>query len=179
MKRYFKFNMPAFICVMLLISMNFTKSHAQENSNVQEPPIPVYMIYSNIEDSLKGAYERSYQNLDSAYIVTVKKYDTLQQQVQRSSAESSTHFIWLYMLVALLGAMNIVLIFSIFRVRKDLAQMKHLEHRQLLLTSEFSAMPQPPPPLQGELLNQDETKTQAPESPRKPRTVRTRVKKQK
>lgn len=179
MKPFYKSIGPAIICIIILSCIQITNIHAQDNSNIKEPPIPVYMIYPGLEDSLKAAYEGSIQGLGSAYINAIKKYDTLQQQVQKSSAESTIHFIWLYVLVALLGIMNVVILFSTSHIRKELTQMKHLEHRQMLLTSESAAMLEQPPHTQEPLLRQEQVKIQAPERPRKPRPRKSRVKSRK
>jgi hypothetical protein len=71
----------------------------------------------------------------------MKKYDTLQTQIQRSSAESTAHFTWLYALVALLGTMNIVLLFSTSRIRKELSQIKRFEHQHKLAPLESHTSP--------------------------------------
>jgi hypothetical protein len=179
MKLNFRSKGTAIICTTILCCIQFNRTLAQDTSNVKEPPIPVYIISPFHEDSLRTAYEGSMRGNDSAYINTTKKLDTLQQQVQKSSAESTIHFIWLYTLVALLGIMNIVVLVLVSRIRKELSQMKHLEHQQMLLTSESAVMSQPPPQIQEPLTNQEPAKAQTPVRSRRPRTLKPRSKNRK
>jgi hypothetical protein len=164
--------------VILSICIQFSEILAQDNSNIKEPPVPVYVTSPNHEDSLGTTYEGSIQGNDSSYISTIKKLDILQQQVQKSSAESTVHFIWLYTLVALLGIMNIVLLFSASRIRKELAQMKRFEHK-MLLAPESSAISQPIPTIQETPFNQEPAKIQQPVRTRNPRVIKPHIKKQK
>jgi len=83
-------------------------------------------------DSLKKAYEQSLST--GGGFVSERKYDTLQIQLQRSSAENTAHFTWLYMLIALLGAMNIALLFSLARLRKELQEIRTTDLRQKYLS---------------------------------------------
>jgi hypothetical protein len=179
MKLNFKYNVPALICVILLICIQFSKILAQDNFNIKEPPVPVYIISPYHEDSLSATYEGSIRSNGPPYINTIKKLDTLQQQVQKSSAESTVHFIWLYSLVALLGIMNIVLLFSVSRIRKELAQMKRFEHNKILLTPESSAISQPTPTIQETSFNREPPKIQPSMRTRKSRTMKSRVKNRK
>ena len=89
-------------------------------------------------DSLKKAYEQSLAHGEG--FVSEKKYDTLQMQLQRSSAENTAHFTWLYMLIALLGVMNIALLFFFIRLRKEILEIRSAELQQ-----KFLSLPPPPP----------------------------------
>jgi hypothetical protein len=169
----------ALICGILLTGIPFSIIDAQNNSNVKEPPIPVYEIIPYHPDSLSAPAEGVAQSLNTLSN-TNKKLDTLQLHILTSSAESTVHFIWLYTLVALLGIMNIVLLFSISRVRFELAQMKRMEQQQLHKASESSAMPQQPAPrILEPLHSQESNPVKAPARTRKSRTTKPRVKKQK
>jgi len=179
MKLNFKPNVAAIFCFILLSCIQLNKIQAQDNSTVKEPPVPVYVISPYHEDSLSAAYEESIKGINSSNITTLKKLDTLQQQVQKSSAESTVHFIWLYTLVALLGIMNIVLLFSASRIKKEVAQLKRFEHQKMLLTSEVSAISQPTPKLLETSFKQEPAQLMAPARIRKPRTKKPRVKKKK
>jgi len=179
MKLNLKSNVPAIICVILSICIQFSRILAQDNSNIKEPQVPIYVISPYHEDSLSTSYEGSIRGNDSSYISTIKKLDTLQQQVQKSSAESTVHFIWLYSLIALLGIMNIVLLFSVSRIRKELVQMKRFEQHKVLLTPESSAISQPTPAIHETSFNQEPAKIQSSVRTRKPRAIKLRIKKHK
>jgi len=179
MKLIFKNEVPAIICAILLSCIQYNKILAQDKTHVKEPPIPVYIICPYHEDSLRAVYEGSIQGNGSTFISAAKKYDTLQQQVQKSSAESTVHFIWLYALVALLGIMDMVLLFSTSRIKKELAQMKRLEQHQLLLTSEPPVISQPFPKILEASFKQEPAQLQAPVRTRKVRTMKPRVKRRK
>ncbi|RPI05862.1 MAG: hypothetical protein EHM64_05125 [Ignavibacteriae bacterium] len=173
---------PALITILgvvLLSSFLCPMVSAQGNNRVKEPPVPVYVITPFHDDSLVSADEGSIHATNSTWASADKKLDTLQQQIQKSSAESTAHFIWLYTLVALLGIMDIVLLFSVSRIRKELAQMKRFEHHKMLLTSESSAIPQPVSIIQETPWNEVPEKKPAPVRKRKPRISKPRVKKQK
>jgi hypothetical protein len=179
MKMKFKSNVPIIICITILSCIQFSIMLAQDNSNIKEPPVPVYIISSSHEDSLSAASEGIAQANIHSYASIIKKLDTLQQQVNKSSAESTAHFIWLYTLVALLGIMNIVYLYSSSRIRKELAQMKRMEHQKMLLAAESSVISQPPPPIQESSLTNEPAKIQPQVRTRKPRTLKPRVKKEK
>jgi hypothetical protein len=164
------------MCVILLGSVQFSKLLAQDNSNVKEPPIPVYIVCPYHEDSLRAAYEASIQGNGSLSSNAIKQLDTLHLQIQRSSAENTVHFIWLYMLIALLGIINIILLFSTASIKKELAQIKHLEHQQMLLASESSTMPQSLPQIQEVLFDQESAKTQANVRAHKAHKAKSRIK---
>jgi hypothetical protein len=174
-----KSNVVVIICVILLTSTQFNKILAQDNSNIKEPPVPVYVITPYHEDSLNATYEGLTRGNRLSFDSTNKKLDTLQQQVQKSSAESTIHFIWLYTLLALLGIMNIVILFSASRIKKEVAQLKHIEHQNMLLASEASTRLQPAPKLLETSFKKEPALLQAPVQIRKPRTLKPRVKKQK
>lgn len=171
----FKSNVHTTISIFFLVCLPFSKILAQDNSDIKEPPTPIYVISPYHEDSLNGASEGSIQSSDPSYTNATKKIDTLQQQVQKSAAESTVHFIWLYSLVALLGIMNIVLLYLVSRVRKELAQMKRFEHK-MLLTPESSVIPQPPSAIQEISFQQDPVKIQPLRRTRKPRAIKSRIK---
>jgi hypothetical protein len=179
MKLNLKSNVVIIIYVILLTCIQFNKILAQDNSNVKEPPVPVYVISPYHEDSVNAAYEGIMRNNRLSFDSTNKKLDTLQQQIQTSSAESTVHFIWLYTLLALLGIMNIVILFSASRIKKEVAQLKHIEHQNMLIASEASTMLQPAPKLLETSFTKEPALLQAPVKIRKPRTLKPRVKKQK
>jgi len=160
MKRNFKSFISTILTVTLFLCVQQGNILAQDNSNVKEPPIPVYMISPAYEDSLSPRNEKNTQINNQLSDDIIKKIDTLQQQIHKSSAESTVHFIWLYTLVALLGIMNIVQLYSISRIRKELAQMKRLEHQKVLLAAETPVLSPPPPVLQ----ETEENKTNDPYS---------------
>lgn len=112
---------PAVFIIGLLLP---NRVSAQEDSSTSEPAIPVYFIYPNHEDSLKGAPESSILTNGTSLAYFLKKYDSLQFQLQKSSEESSTRFNWLYTIVGVLILMNIVLLIFIFRIRKELSKVK-------------------------------------------------------
>jgi len=179
MKTSFKIFSIALYGLLLVSCFPLINLYAQDASAVKEPPIPVYMIYPIAEDSLKALNEGTLQGIGTAYVNVLKKYDSLQQQTQKSSAENTAHFIWLFSLVALLGLMNVVMLFSTSRIRKELTQMKHLEHRQMLLTTESSALVQESPMALEPSIQREQLKTPSPVRSRKPRTVKPRFKNQK
>ena len=179
MKLNFKPNVSAIFCFILLSCIQLNKIQAQDNSTVKEPPVPVYVISPYHEDSLSATSEGIAQAKNQSNDSIIKKLDTLQQQAHKSSAESTIHFIWLYTLIALLGIMNIVLLFSSSRIRKDLAQMKRLEHQKMLLAAESSVIAQPTHKILEAPFKQEPPLLQAPVRTRKPRTLKPRVKKEK
>jgi hypothetical protein len=131
MTNNFKTKTHIFFFTILLSYMPISVINAQ---HVTEPPIPIYIVCPYHQDSLRNVYESSIAANGSALAMTIKDYDTLQMQVQKSSAENTTHFIWLYSLIALLGIMNIILLFSTSRIRKELVQLKHHDHHQMPTT---------------------------------------------
>ena len=177
MKMNFKSIISTIICIATLSCIHFYKILAQDNSNVKEPPIPVYVISPYHEDSLGTSSEGIAQANTQLNASIIKKLDTLQLQAHKSSAESTIHFIWLYTLVALLGIMNIVFLFSSSRIRKELLQMKRIEHQRMLLAAESSLISQPVPKILEAPLKQGPSLLQAPVRTRKPRISKPRVKK--
>jgi hypothetical protein len=165
------------ICVILLTCIQFNKILAQDNTNVKEPPVPVYFISPYHEDSLNASYEESTRSNRLSFDSINKKLDTIQQQGQKSSAESTIHFIWLYTLLALLGIMNIVILLSASRIKKEVAQLKHFEYQKMLLVSKASAMSQPDPNLLETSLIKEPAQLPAPVRTRKTRTLKPRLKK--
>lgn len=109
---------------------------AQERTVVPEPPIPVFFENSARPDSLSGGQEGLILTNASSLNFILQRYDSLQGQIQKSTAQGTVHFIWLYSLVAVLGAMNIILLFFVSRMRKELSDVKRLEHRQALTGSQ-------------------------------------------
>jgi hypothetical protein len=156
------------ICFVILLS--YLPSNRVNAQNVAEPPIPVYIICPYHEDSLRMAYENSLSTNGSTLVFAAKKYDTLQSQVQKSSAENTAHFTWLYALVALLGTMNIVLLFSVSRIRKELAQMKRFEHHQKLAASDLPVDLERSSQIQEALFNQEPAPNHKPKRIRKTQT---------
>ena len=179
MKRNFNYFLSTILTVTLFNCIQHGIILAQDNSNVKEPPIPVYMISPAHEDSLFPGNEKNTQVNNQLSADIIKKIDTLQQQVHKSSAESTVHFIWLYTLVALLGIMNIVQLYSTSRIRKELAQMKRLEHHKMLLAAETPVLSPPPPVIQETTLISEQEKIKPQVRTRKPRTTKPRVKKEK
>jgi hypothetical protein len=175
----FKSFVSTIICITALSCVHFCKILAQDNSNVKEPPVPVYVISPYHEDSLGTSSEGIAQANSQLNASIIKKLDTLQLLAHKSSAESTIHFIWLYTLVALLGIMNIVFLFSSSRIRKELVQMKHIEHQRMLLAAESSVFSQPTPKIPEAPFKQGQPLLQAPLRTRKPRTLKPRVKKEK
>jgi hypothetical protein len=179
MKRTFRSHVLAIIGVTLFYCISIRTILAQENINVKEPPVPVYIISPYHEDSLTATGGGVAQANSLANATLLKKLDTLQQQAHKSSAETTAHFIWLYTLIALLGIMNIVLLFSSSHVRKELVQMRHFEHQKMLLAAEASSISQRPPKILEVPAKPEPLLSQAPTRPRKPRTSKPRVKKEK
>lgn len=169
----------ALICTIILICIQFNKILAQNNSNVKEPPVPVYVISPYHEDGLSSAYEGFNQDKKSLDSTTIRRLDTLQLQLNKSSGESTLYFIWLYALIALLGIMNIVLLFSTSRIKKEVTQLKRFEHHKMILSTESSALLQPAPKIIDASVVQEPAQLTAPARIRKPRTLKPRVKKQK
>jgi hypothetical protein len=122
MNSSFRTNRSTIAIVIFLICALFRGVNAQ---NVKEPPIPVYIVCPYHQDSSKKAYENSIAAHSSALASTLKKYDTLQIQAQKSSAENAVHFTWLYALSALLGTMIVILLFSTSRIRKEIGQLRN------------------------------------------------------
>jgi hypothetical protein len=164
--------MRILLLVIFLIFTPYCKINAQ---NVTEPPIPIYIVCPYHQDSLRNAYENSLTASGSALAYAIKKYDTLQIQAQKASAENTAHFIWLYALIALLGTMNIILLFSTSRIRKELAQMKRLEHQQKLITSLPPVESPPFPQFQEALFSQDLPETHKPVRTRRTPTRKPRI----
>jgi hypothetical protein len=179
MKPILKSLLSAILMIVLFNCIHHGIVLAQDNPNVKEPPIPVYMISSAHEDSLSPGNDKNAQVNNQLIADITKKIDTLQQQVHKSSAESTVHFIWLYTLVALLGIMNIVQLYSTSRIRKELAQMKRLEHQKMLFAAESPVLSPPPPAIQEPLLISEQEKIKPPVRTRKTRTTKPRVKKEK
>ena len=75
--------------------------------------------------------------------------------------------------------MDMVLLFSTSRIKKELAQMKRLEQHQLLLTSEPPVISQPFPKILEASFKQEPAQLQAPVRTRKVRTMKPRVKRRK
>jgi hypothetical protein len=119
-------------CFIVLACIMFAPSIFAQETGTPEPAIPVYIVCPYHVDSLKKAYEQSLST--GGGFVSERKYDTLQIQLQRSSAENTAHFTWLYMLIALLGAMNIALLFSLARLRKELQEIRTTDLRQKYLS---------------------------------------------
>ena len=145
MERNRKLYLALFLTVILIACLPLRPLLAQEKASVKEPPVPVYVLSPYHEDSLSDANKGITQAMDQANAALLKKLDTLQSQAQKSSAESTAHFIWLYTLIALLGIMNVALLFFSSHLKKDLMQLKHAEHQRLLLEAESRVMIQPPP----------------------------------
>jgi hypothetical protein len=179
MKQNFKSYVTVLLGIILITCIPFNKILAQDNAQVKEPPVPVYVISPYHEDSVSAAFEGSSRGMRMSNDSTAKKLDTLQQQIQKSSAESTVHFIWLYTLLALLGIMNIVILFSASRIKKEVAQLRRFEHQKMLLASEASALSQPAPRLLESSYKPEPVLLPAPVRIRKPRTVKPRVKKRK
>jgi hypothetical protein len=179
MKPKLKSFLSTMLAIVFLNCIHLGFVLAQDNSNVKEPPIPVYMISAAHEDSLSPGTDRNPQ-LNNQFSADINKnIDTLKQQVQKSSGESTVHFIWLYTLVALLGIMNIVQLYSTSRLRQEVAQMKRLEHQKMLLAAETPVLSQPLPAIQEAILVSEPEKIKPPARVRKPRTTKPRVKKEK
>jgi hypothetical protein len=159
------------LSIVFIILLTSLKILAQENSNVTEPPLPIYVVCPYHEDSLKAAFSGSGSDNGSALSLIAKRYDTLQTQVLQSSAENTAHFTWLYTLIALLGAMIIVLLFSTARIRKELMQIKRIEHQQTLTAVSSQEIPSSLPVVQ-DTLNTPEPKESI--TQRRTRKVRTR-----
>jgi hypothetical protein len=119
-------------CIIILSCMMFAPDIFAQETGTPEPAIPVFIVCPYHVDSLKKAYEQSLAT--GGGFVSEKKYDTLQIQLQRSSAENTAHFTWLYMLIALLGVMNIALLFSFARLRKELQELRTSELHQKYLS---------------------------------------------
>ncbi len=179
MKTNFKSIISIIICVTTLSGIYFCKIFAQDNSNVKEPPIPVYVISPYHEDSLGTSSEGIAQANSQLNANIIKKLDTLQLQARKLSAESTIHFIWLYTLVALLGIMNIVFLFSSIRIRKELLQMKRIEHQRVLLAAESSIISPPSVKILEEPFKQEPPLLRAHVRTRKPRTSKPRIRKEK
>jgi hypothetical protein len=125
-------NISTIISILIFtIFINYVPSCNIKAQQVTEPSIPVYIVCPYHHDSLKNVYGISLAANSSALVYASQKYDTLQMHVQKSSAENTAHFTWLYTLIAILGTMNIVLLFSTARIRKELAQIKRFEHHQM------------------------------------------------
>lgn len=99
-----------------------------EAQQVSEPPIPIYIVYPNQKDSLRAAQQKSLTN-NSAILLNSQRIDTLQTQLQKSTAENTAHFAWLYALIALLGTINFALLYVTFRMKKELAELKGSGHQ--------------------------------------------------
>jgi hypothetical protein len=123
----------------LLTTMPATmRAIAQDHTQVPEPPIPVYFEYANHSDSLRATQEGSILTNGSSLGFLLRRYDSLEVQMARSKAQSTAHFIWLYSLIAALGAMNVILLYFVSRIRKELSEIRRLEHHQLLAGTEAS-----------------------------------------
>ncbi len=76
--------------VILLSSVQFSNLLAQNNTKVNEPPVPIYVISPYHEDSLATG-EGSAQALSSSMDNNLKKLDTLQQQFGRLTVDVSDY----------------------------------------------------------------------------------------
>ena len=123
-----KLNNYILLSLYTLIVIGVQQLSAQQHSPVNEPPIPVYFISQNPEDSLKAT--------TGSTTDISKKYDTLEMRVNKSAAETTIHFTWLYMFIAILGLMNFTLLYFVVRLRKSLSDIKHLEHQIKLISLE-------------------------------------------
>ncbi len=122
---------------LLATPLTTTKLFAQDHARGPEPPIPVYFEYSGRTDSLQATQEGSIITNGSSLGFILRKYDSLQVQIEKSTAQSTVHFIWLYSLIAVLGGINIVLLYFISRIRKELSEVKRFEHHQALTGSQI------------------------------------------
>jgi hypothetical protein len=145
MERNFKLHLGICFSIILTVCISVRPILAQENAKVKEPPVPVYVLSPYREDSLNDASKGITQAMNRANDALLKKLDTLQIQTQKSSAESTAHFIWLYSLIAMLGIMNIILLIFSSHLKKDLVQLRHTEHQRLMLEAEANARVQAPP----------------------------------
>ncbi len=125
---------------MITATVPAVNALAQNNARVPEPPLPVFFEYSNHTDSLQSSQEGSILTNGASLGFILRRYDSLQAQIEKSAAQSTTHFIWLYSLIAALGAMNIVLLFFVSHMRKELSEVKRLEHHRVLSESQSREM---------------------------------------
>jgi hypothetical protein len=155
---------PSIFFLILLSYLSVTRAYAQY---VTEPPIPVYIVCPYHEDSLRTAFESSLLTNSSPLVYAIKRYDSLQILVQKSSAENTVHFTWLCTLIALLGTMNMILLFTTSRMRKELVQIKRLEQYQKLMTFESTMESKPSVQVQEVLFDQEPVETHKPARTRK------------
>jgi hypothetical protein len=131
-----------FVGFLILVHATFpTTLRAQESTNIAEPPIPVY-YYANQEDSGKTG------STSLAAAALTKRIDSLETTLKITALKHSSHFAWLYTLIALSVVMNILLFYSTIRIRKELAQVKRFEHQQKFEKVEHEILASQPLPLQ-------------------------------
>ncbi len=177
MQQKMKLRLSSFFYAIFVVCLFIRPLSAQENANVKEPPVPVYVLSPYHEDSLSDASTGITQAMNQANDALLKKLDTLQLQTQKSSAESTAHFIWLYTLIALLGIMNIILLVFSSHLKKDLVQLRHAEHQRLMLEAEAAARVQQPQMILETPTRPEPRLLQAPRRIRKPATTKIRSKK--
>jgi hypothetical protein len=129
MKSEFRVSILLILLTILLINLSSSVANTQ---TVTEPPVPVYLIYQresvpSAEDSLKMAYKDTISVQRQALADANKQIDTLRILLQKSAAENSTRFTWLFTLLALFGITIIILLILISRIRKELPQAKRVE----------------------------------------------------
>jgi ABC-type sugar transport system substrate-binding protein len=97
---------------------------AQQQKPAAQPAIPVYIVCPYHEDSLRTVYESAYPSATSALGVLSKRTDTLTAAVQKSSAQMSSNLAWIYGLLILGTLMNIVMLVSTLRMKREIAEMR-------------------------------------------------------
>jgi hypothetical protein len=150
----------------LVLSICPTFLFSQTNSPVTEPQIPVYFFANQENATTSGAS-------DSALIILKKRIDSVETTFKIASAKQTTHFTWLYTLIALSATMNIALFFVIIHMRRELALIKQFEHQQKLEKAESDLVQTLPPSLQEPLFEEKEIKEKPVRRP-KPRAKRSK-----
>ena len=78
-------------------------SQAQESTEVNEQPIPIFIVCPYREDSLRAIYEGSLPSNGATNILLQKKLDSLENQIINESHITQTRFIWLFSVMGLIG----------------------------------------------------------------------------
>ena len=120
---------PTITAIVFACLFTAAEVRAQKSPQVTEPPIPVYIVCPYHQDSLRIAYESSVSAHGPAFAYAIRKYDSLQVQMQKSSAETSAHFTWVYIISCTLGCMNVVLLLLTARMKKEIESIRKSEKK--------------------------------------------------
>jgi hypothetical protein len=157
MRHMVKFFIHLF-CLVALQCILSSIGIAQSTGNTTEPPIPVY-YFVNPEDSLKAIANSP---------ALVKRIDSLDTRLTEISKDNSTHQVWLFSIIVVLGAVNIFMLVALRRLRKELLQMKHIESERQFTTATPEPISMRQPEIQSSLSAHQTEKKRIPKRSKSP-----------